>query len=89
MDVNELVADYRTNNYHRRLHRIYRAARTQSVAEEAMNQPAPTIDLDELQRETEQLLSLLKNRQPGLRSWNFWMTCRLTNLKKLIRESGV
>jgi len=41
------------------------------------------INLDELQREVEKLIGLLKDRQPGMISWHEFMQERLTNLHKL------
>ena len=45
------------------------------------------IDLDELQRETERLLSLLRDRQPGLMSWNEFMHEQLTKLHALAAQA--
>ena len=45
------------------------------------------ISLDELQEETEKLLSLLKNRHPGLVTWNDFMRERLQNLHKLTSQA--
>ena len=45
------------------------------------------INLDELQTETEKLLSLLKDRQPGLYTWNTFMFERLAILKGLIDKA--
>jgi len=47
------------------------------------------IDLNKLQSETEKLLDLLKDRQPGLATWNLLLRERLENLKKLITEQEV
>ncbi|MEK7120311.1 MAG: hypothetical protein AAB824_02100 [Patescibacteria group bacterium] len=41
------------------------------------------LDLDELQRETEQLLALLKDRQLGVMSWYMFMRERLQNMRAL------
>jgi hypothetical protein len=41
------------------------------------------INLDELQQETEKLLALLKDKQPGLMTWNEFVHERLQNLHKL------
>ena len=38
------------------------------------------VDLDELQVETQKLLSLLRDRQPGLITWN---TCMREQVQKL------
>jgi hypothetical protein len=43
--------------------------------------------LDELQTEAEKLLSLLKDRQPGLATWNMFLYERLQNLYKLTRQA--
>ena len=43
--------------------------------------PNNSIDLDQLQNETEKLLSLLKDRQPGLMAWNIFLKEK-TNQKK-------
>lgn len=45
------------------------------------------IDLDRLQQEAENLLSLLKNRQPGLATWNTAATDRFKGLAKLILKA--
>ncbi|MBI2482262.1 MAG: hypothetical protein HYV76_01730 [Candidatus Vogelbacteria bacterium] len=45
------------------------------------------INLDDLQQETEKLLSLLKDRQPGLMTWNEFMQERLQNLHKLAAQA--
>ena len=45
------------------------------------------VNLDELQQETERLLALLKDRQPGLMGWNGFMQERLKNLHKLISQA--
>lgn len=45
------------------------------------------INLDKLQRETEKLLALLKDRQPGLMTWNDFLRDRLTNLHKLTSQA--
>jgi len=47
------------------------------------------IDLDELQTETEKLLLLLKNRQPGLITWNGFLKERLENVVKLAAVAGI
>ena len=41
------------------------------------------VNLDDLQQEVEKLLALLKDRQPGLITWNEFMQERLQNLHKL------
>ena len=45
------------------------------------------INLDDLQQETEKLLALLKDRQPGLMTWNEFMQERLQNLHKLASQA--
>ena len=45
------------------------------------------IKLDDLQRETEKLLALLNDRQPGLISWNEFMHERLQNLHELTSQA--
>ena len=45
------------------------------------------ISLDDLQQETEKLLALLKDRQPGLMTWNEFMHERLQNLHKLTSQA--
>ena len=45
------------------------------------------INLDELQQEIEKLLVLLKDRQPGLMSWNEFVRKRLTNLHSLTSKA--
>ena len=42
-----------------------------------------SFNLDELQQETEKLLALLKDRQPGLMTWNEFLCERLRNLYEL------
>ena len=54
--------------------------------------PAPArenngVNLDALQQETEKLLALLKDRQPGLMTWNEFMQERLQNLHKLASQA--
>lgn len=45
------------------------------------------IDLDELQGEAEKLVSLLKDRQPGLMTWNDFMRERLEALHSLASKA--
>jgi len=45
------------------------------------------ISLDELQEETEKLLALLKDRQPGLMTWNMFMHDRLTKMHALTTQA--
>lgn len=47
------------------------------------------MNLDELQSEVEKLLSLLKNRQPGLFTWNDFLAERLKNIKQMIEKAGL
>ena len=46
-----------------------------------------SIKLDDLQLETEKLLALLNDRQPGLMSWNEFMQERLQNLHRLTSQA--
>ena len=45
------------------------------------------VNLDELQSEVENLLALIRNRQPGLMSWNKFMREHLQNLHKLTAQA--
>jgi len=45
------------------------------------------MDLDELQNEAEKLVSLLKDKQTGLMSWNFLLRDRLEKLHELTSEA--
>ncbi len=45
------------------------------------------VNLDELQQETEKLLALLKDREPGLMTWNEFMYKRLTILYSLTSKA--
>ena len=45
------------------------------------------VNLDELQQETEKLLALLKDRQPGLMTWNEFLHERLQNLHTLTSKA--
>ncbi len=45
------------------------------------------VNLDELQEETEKLLALLKDRQPGLMTWHEFLHERLQNLYVLISKA--
>ena len=47
------------------------------------------MNLDELQIEIEKLLSLLKDRQPGLITWNMFLGERLEAIKKMLDAAGV
>lgn len=44
------------------------------------------MNLDKLQAEVEKLLSLLKDRQPGLTTWNMFLEERLKTIQKMITE---
>lgn len=44
-------------------------------------------NLDDLQKQTEKLLSLLNDRQPGLMTWNQFMLERLESLQQLISQA--
>ncbi|MEK7163298.1 MAG: hypothetical protein AAB775_01120 [Patescibacteria group bacterium] len=46
-----------------------------------------SVNLDELQQETKKLLALLKDRQPGLMTWNEFLWQRLQNLHKLTSQA--
>lgn len=45
------------------------------------------INFDDLQQETEKLRALLKDRQPGLLTWNEFMQERLQNLHRLTSQA--
>lgn len=45
------------------------------------------ISLDDLQQETEKLLALLADRQPGLMTWNEFLQERLQNIHKLTSQA--
>jgi hypothetical protein len=47
------------------------------------------MNLDELQLETEKLLSLLKDRQTGLITWNSFLRDRLCTIHALIEKAGI
>lgn len=42
--------------------------------------PEKVLDLDELQQEAQKLVALLKDRQPGLMTWNEMVRDRLTSI---------
>lgn len=44
---------------------------------------------DELQREAERLLSLLRDRQQGTMSWNLFLQERLQTITNLIAQAGI
>lgn len=47
------------------------------------------MNLDELQTETEKLLALLNDRQPGFMTWNLFLVERLTAIKKMAEAVGI
>jgi hypothetical protein len=47
------------------------------------------MNLDELEKETEKLLSLLRDRQPGLFTWRGFMKERLENIVRMAAQAGV
>jgi len=47
------------------------------------------MDLDKLQAEAEKLVALLKDRQPGLMTWNGFLAERLTNIREMIKEARI
>jgi len=47
------------------------------------------MDLNKLQTETEKLLALLKDRQPGLSTWNGFVKERLENIVALASDAGI
>lgn len=47
------------------------------------------MNLDELQAEVEKLLALLKDRQPGLFTWNEFLANRLRTIKAIIEKAGL
>ncbi len=49
----------------------------------AISKKPGIIDLDELQTEAERLLSLLKDRQHGLISWNLYLKERIENIHRI------
>lgn len=46
-----------------------------------------TIDLDQLQTEAERLVSLLKDRQPGLMTWNEMLRSRLIRIRQMLEPT--
>jgi hypothetical protein len=48
-----------------------------------------TMNLDELQAEVEKLLALLRDRQPGLMTWNMFLHERLGAIQKMLEAAGV
>ena len=49
----------------------------------------PGVNLDELQQEAEKLVVLLKNRQPGLPSWNQFLGKRITVIHQMTGQALV
>jgi hypothetical protein len=47
------------------------------------------MNLDELEKETEKLLSLLRDRQPGLFTWHGFMKERLENIVRMAAKAGI
>ena len=47
------------------------------------------MNLDELQKETERPLALLKDRQPGIMTWNDFMRERLQSVVDLAASAGI
>ncbi len=47
------------------------------------------MDLDELESEVEKLLALLRNRQPGLMTWNMFLGERLKSIVDMAARAGV
>jgi hypothetical protein len=47
------------------------------------------MNLEDLQNEVEKLLSLLRDRQIGLFTWNQFLRERLSAIKKMIEAAGV
>jgi hypothetical protein len=45
------------------------------------------INLDELQQETEKLLALLRDRQPGMFTWNDFLVERMTKIHTLTTKA--
>lgn len=56
-------------------------------AEEEEEEEEKGINLDDLQQETEKLLALLTDRQPGLMTWNMFMQESLQNLHELTSQA--
>jgi hypothetical protein len=48
-----------------------------------------SVDLDELQRETEKLLALLRDRHPGLITWSVAVGSQVSKLRQLISAIGL
>lgn len=47
------------------------------------------MNLEKLQEETEKLLALLQDRQPGLMTWNMFLKERLESVVTLAAEAGI
>jgi hypothetical protein len=45
------------------------------------------INLDELQRETQRLLNLLKNREPGLMTWNTFLRDQIVGMRSMLADA--
>jgi hypothetical protein len=56
---------------------------TASTARKESAPAATGVNLDELQTEAERLVALLKDRQPGLMSWNGFLKERIDNMHRL------
>lgn len=54
---------------------------------ETINGGEKSVNLDELQRETKQLLALLEDRQIGMLSWHIFMRERLSYLHHLTSKA--
>lgn len=57
------------------------------ASEEKLANQEKGVNLDELQQEVERILNLLKDRQPGLFTWNGFMHERLQSLYVLISKA--
>ena len=47
------------------------------------------MDLNKLQEETEKLLSLLKEREQGLMTWNLFLAEKLKSIVDLAAQAGI
>lgn len=54
---------------------------------EADERKSEGVDLEDLQKETEKLTALLKDRHPGLMTWNEFMRASLQNLHRLASQA--
>lgn len=59
----------------------------EAAAKKAEGGEKQTINLDDLQQELKMTLALLKDRCPGLVSWNEFLRERLTNLHRLTSQA--